>query len=169
MLEQCSSQIKNPIQRTGDIVLTLIRHDENTRDIDFCSGLSSNIGYFTAKSCCEADQIMVFDVKTYAEISMNETTIYLDDNICFISKANKSEINFPNFDLPEKRNCSILAYDEVQEQFNYYHLNQLELLTCFNAPCSLQIDPNSIQNATVLIGSPIFCEKSGHFGIITTG
>ena len=100
------------IHQTGNIVIASTRHIDNAREVDYCIGLSTDFGYFTTKSCCHADQMSLFDVKTQMEISLKEYSILVEQNICLINSTNIENVKFASSNQSDKDSCSIFVFDE---------------------------------------------------------
>ena len=167
---ECSSdQLENiSFGPTEIIVMSLIRQIEETQEIDICAGLSTSFGYFTAKLCCQADQKYLFDSKTYEELTFDENSMWIDENICFINTTEISRISVPSLDFEGKQICSIVTFDEFEGQFNEFQLD-LEIKPCFNTSCSFSFDVDIFQNETILNGTSVSCRQSNHYGIVTKG
>ena len=157
---------KGSLQATGNVVISLIRHVKNAREIDACMGMSNDLGYVTSKQCCEADQVMLFDLETYEEIQIGINSIWIEEHACLINITEIQELNLPSFYNEEVQACSTLAFDQSEGQFTEHQLN-IEIEKCFDAPCPVKIDPNLFQNRTILNGTSVLCDKSSHNGIIT--
>ena len=157
---------KGSLQATGNVVISLIRQVENAREIDACMGISNDLGYVTSKQCCEADQVMLFDMKTYEEIAIGMNSIWIEEHVCLINITEIEEMNFPTFDNEEVQACSILAFEESEGQFTEHQLN-IDIRKCFDHPCSLKIGPNLFQNGTILNGTSVVCDEATKIGIIT--
>ena len=175
-LEKCQREAVNDfssnqtgygsLQPTGNVVISFIRQVENAREIDACIGMSTELGYVTSKQCCEADQVMLFDLETYEEIPIGKNSIWTEEHVCFINNTQIQEMNFPNFDNEEVQSCSTLSFDESEGQFIEHQL-EIEIEKCFDSPCSLKIDPNLFQNGTILNGTSVVCDEANQIGIIT--
>ena len=150
------------LQPTGNIVISLIRHVENAREIDACLGMSTDFGYITSNSCCQADQVTLFDLETYDEIPIEPNSTWVEENICFINITEIQVMNFPNFDSDETQNCSTLVFDEPTGEFTQYEID-IEIGKCFDSPCSV----NSDLNGTILNGTSVVCDHSNQIGVIT--
>ena len=148
----------------GNIIISLIRQTEDAQEIDICAGLSTVLGYFTAKLCCQADQKYLFDSKTYDNLTFDENSIWIEDNICFINTTEISKTSVPSLKVEGKQTCSVDVFDEGE--FNEQHFD-LEINHCFNSSCSLTIDGNAVANGTILNGTSVLCRQSNQFGIIT--
>ena len=154
------------LQPTGNVVISLIRHVENAREIDACMGMSNNLGYVTSKQCCEADQVMLFDLKTYEEISIAINSIWIEEHVCFINTTEIETMNIPTLNSEEPQACSTFAFDESEGQFTEYQL-EIKIEKCFDSPCSFKIDSNLFQNGTILNGTSVVCNIASQIGIIT--
>ena len=160
-----SNQLENiSFETTGSILISLIRQIEDAQEIDICAGLSTGVGYLTAKHCCQADQKYLFDSKTYDELTFDENSIWIEDNICFINTTVISKISVPSLKVEGKQTCSVDVFDEGE--FKEQHFD-LEIKQCLNSTCSLTIDDNLVANGTILNGTSVLCRQSNQFGIIT--
>ena len=167
-VNECSSDQSRygSLQPTGNVVISFIRQVENAREIDACIGMSTKLGYVTSYQCCKADQVMLFDLETYKEISIGRNSIWIDEHVCFINTTEIEEMNFPTFNNEEPQACSTLAFDESEGQFTKHQL-EIDIEKCFDSPCRLKIDPNLLQNGTVLNGTSVVCDEANQIGIIT--
>ena len=76
-LNECSSA-QYSLQPAGHIGISVIRKVENARETDVCIGTSTNFGYITSKSCCQVDEMFLFDLESSEEIKMEIRKFYLD-------------------------------------------------------------------------------------------
>ena len=164
--EKCSSKQLESIslEPIGSILISLIRRNEDAQEIDICIGMSTDLGYFTAKSCCQANQKYLFDAITHEELAFAENSIWMEENICLINTTEISKISVPSLKFEGKQSCSVDVFDG--EHFKEHRLD-MEINHCFNSSCSSTIDVNVFQNQSILNGTSISCRKSNHFGIIT--
>ena len=162
----CSfNQLENiSLEPAGNFLISLIRKIDAAQEIDICAGTSTDLGYFTAKTCCQADQKYLFDPETHQELTFAENSVWIEDNICLINTTEISKISVPNLEFEGKQTCLIDIFDG--QEFIEYQLD-VEIKNCFNSSCSLTIDVNMFQNLTILNGTSIACLQSNHFGIIT--
>ena len=100
------------IHRTGNIVIVSTHHIDNAREVDYCIGLSTDIGYFTSISCCHADQMSLFDLETQMEISVKENSLLIEENICLINSTNIENVKFVSSNQSDEQSCSIFVFDE---------------------------------------------------------
>ena len=161
----CSfNQLENiSLEPAESFLISLIRQIDDAQEIDICAGTSTDLGYFTAKTCCQADRKYLFDPKTHQELTFAENSVWIEGNICLINTTEISEISVPNLEFEGKQTCLIDIFDG--EEFKEYQLD-IEIKRCFNSSCSLTIDSNIFQNQTILNGASISCLQSNHFGII---
>ena len=150
------------LEPTGSILISLIHQTEDAQEIEICAGMSTELGYFTAKSCCQANQNHLFDTIHHEELAFDENSIWIEDNICLINTTEISKISVPSLKFQGKQTCSADVFDG--EHFEEHQLD-MKINHCFNSLCSLTIDV--LQNQTILNGTSISCRKSNHFGIIT--
>ena len=164
--QNCSfNQFENTsIEPTGSILISLIRQIEDAQEVDICVGTSTDLGYFTAKSCCQGDRIYLFDQKTYDELTIPENSMWIDENICYINTTDISKLSVENLEFEGKQTCSVDVFDDGE--FNEHHFD-LEIKQCLDSPCLFTIDDNFIGNGTILNGTSISCRQSSQFGTIT--
>ena len=164
-LQECSSSQHNLLQSNGHIGISVIRQVENARETDSCIGTETNSGYITSKSCCQADQMFLFEFENSTEIAVNlEGSIWIEEHICFINTTETFNFHFPALDGAETQSCTILAYDYSRGDF-HDHQFEIETKGCVNSTCSWKID--SLENGMVLDGTSIVCNGSPNFGIVT--
>ena len=164
-LQECSSNRHDSLQPAGHVGISVIRQVENARETDTCIGTETNSGYITSSSCCQVDQIFLFEFQNSTEIAVNlDNSVWIEEHICFINTTASFKFHFPALDGAETQNCTFLAYDDSQGEFNK---NQIEIETkgCVNSTCSWKID--SLENAIILEGTSIVCNGSPNFGIVT--
>ena len=161
----CNQFGKSSVHPTGDVVISLIRHVEDAREIDACIGMSTNLGYITFNQCCTADNVTLFDLKTYEEVSIEPNSTWIEENICFINTTEIQKMIFPDFHNDDIQTCSVLVFDESKGEFTQHQL-EIEIGKCFEKPCP--VDPNLSQSKTILNGTSVVCDRSSQFGIITS-
>ena len=168
-LDECINEASNQLKEvfpTGNIVISSMTSIDNTREMNFCNGLSTNFGYFTSSFCCQADEMFLFDVESSTEILTDPFSMSLDEHICFVNVSKIDEIHFPSPIYDDRQNCSILIFDEAQEQFIKQPF-ELDLSQCLNYPCHLKDIFTSFQNILILNGTSVVCDQSGYFAIVT--
>ena len=163
-LQQCSSVQQNSLQPIGHIGISVIRHVEGARETDSCVATITSAGYITSSSCCQADQMFLFEFENSTEIIIEENSIWIEENICFINTTASFEFNFPTLNSDETQLCTLFAFDDSQGEFIEHQL-QIETKNCVDTSCSWKID--SVEDAKILDGTSIICEGSPHFGIVT--
>ena len=163
-LQECSSIQHDLLTPTGHIGISVIRQVEGARETDSCVGSITSSGYITSSSCCQADQMFLFEFENSTEITFDENSIWIEERICFINTTETFKFHFPTLDSAETRLCTFFAYDESQGEFNEHQL-QIETKSCVDSTCSWKID--SLENAKILDGTSIICDGSPHFGIVT--
>lgn len=163
-LKQCSSS-HDSLEPTGHIGISIIRQVENARETDVCIGTSTSVGYITSKSCCQADEMFLFELKTSTEIKIEENSIWIEDQICFINTTDTSKFDFQIFDGSETQSCTILVFDKSEGKVKERQL-EVETNGCLNTPCALQFD-SKLPHETILDGTVITCDQPTYFGIIT--
>ena len=97
-MESIENLNQNSLQPAGHIGISVIRKVENARETDVCIGTSTNFGYITSKSCCEVEEMFLFDLENSEEIKIEENSIWIEDHICFINTTAMLEFDFPPFD-----------------------------------------------------------------------
>ena len=93
-VKECSAT-ENALKPTGHIGISVIRKVDNARETDICVGTSTKSGYITSKSCCQVDEMFLFDLETSEEIKIEENSIWIEDHICFINTTETLEFDFP--------------------------------------------------------------------------
>ena len=96
--KECSAN-HNALKPRGHIGISVLRQIENARETDLCIGTSTSSGYITSKSCCEVDEMVLFDVEnseTPDEIKIAENSIWIEDHICFINTTENLKFDFPS-------------------------------------------------------------------------
>lgn len=146
------------------IIVLHISKTESGRQADFCVGSSTNYGFITESSCCLADEISILTLEEN-NISIENSSIWIGNDLCFINTTEKNQFDFPVYDLNKTLECNILAFDE-----NEYEFRQLELEIghndCFDGSCLSHVNSTKFQNMTFLNGISIMCPQSMDFGII---
>ena len=163
-LQECSSIQHDLLKSTGHIGISVIRHVEGARETDSCVGTTTSSGYVTSSSCCQADQMFLFEFENSTEITIEENSVWIEEHICFINTTETFKFHFPTLDSAETQLCTFFAYDESQGKFNEHQL-QIETKNCVDSTCSWKIE--SLESAKILDGTSIICEGSPHFGIVT--
>jgi len=164
-LQECSSNRHDSLQPTGHVGISVIRRIDNARETDTCIGTETNLGYITSSSCCQADQMFLFEFENSTEIVINlENSILIEEHICFINITETVKFHFPAVDGAETQSCTFLAYDDSQGEF-IEHQIEIETKDCIDSTCTWKID--SLENAIILDGTSIICDGSPNFGIIT--
>lgn len=160
---ECSLQ-RVFFQSNENIILSLIRKMNDSRETDVCLGKSTRFGYITSKLCCQADDIFLRDLETLNEFELGFNSFWTEENLCLINTTEIFEFNYPICNFEDKRNCMMLIYDVAIEQFIEHEI-QLKINGCFESICSLKIDLNS--NQIILNGTSILCDQSSHLAIVT--
>ena len=164
-LQKCSSNRHDSLQPAGHVGISVIRRIDNARETDTCIGTETNLGYITSSSCCQADQIFLFEFENSTEIEINlENSILIEKHICFINTTETVKFHFPSLDGAETQSCTFLAYDDSQGEFNKHQI-EIETKGCIDSTCSWKVD--LLENAIILDGTFIICDGSPNFGIIT--
>lgn len=164
-LQECSSNRHDSLQPAGNIGISVIRRVHNARETDTCIGTETNSGYITSSSCCQADQLFLFEFENSTEIAINlENSVWIEEHICFINTTANIKFHFPALDHAQTQSCKILVYDDSQGEFNEHQI-EIETKTCVGSTCTWKID--AIENAIILEGTSIICNGSPNFGIVT--
>ena len=164
-LHECSLNRHDYLQSVGHIGISVIRHVKNARETDSCLGTITSSGYITSSSCCQADQIFLFEIENSTEITNNlENSIWIEDHICFINTTDIFKFHFPISDDAETQSCTFLAFDDSQGEFQEHQI-EIETQDCVDSTCTWHNDP--LDNAMILEGTSIVCNGSPKFGIIT--
>ena len=164
-LQECSLNRYDSLQPTGYVGISVIRRVENARETDSCIGTETNSGYITSSSCCQADQMFLFEFENSTEIAINlENSIWIEEHMCFINTTEIFKFNFPSLDGAESQSCAFLAYDDSQGEFNEHEI-EIKTKDCVDSTCSWKID--SLENAMILDGTYIVCNGLPNFGIVT--
>ena len=163
-LQECSTNRHDSLRPAGHVGISVIRQAKNARETDTCIGTETNSGYITSSSCCQVDQMFLFEFENSTEITIDENSIWIEEHICFINTTETFKFHFPTLDSAETQLCTFFAYDESQGEFNEHQL-QIETKNCVDATCSWKID--TLENAKILDGTSIICDGSPHFGIVT--
>ena len=164
-LQECSSVQHDLLEPTGQIGISVIRQVENARETDSCVGTITTSGYITSSSCCQADQMFLFDFEKSTEIIIDENSIWIEEHICFINTTETFKFHFPTLDIAETPICTFLAFDDSEGNFNE-HQHQIETKSCVDSTCSWKID--SLENSKILDGTLIICQGPAQFGIVTS-
>ena len=163
---QCLSyQSRNDISLFGNIIISVFFEVDNARETDFCLVISTSIGYMTAYSCCQADELYLFDFDTGNEITIGTNSYLIDENICIF---NTTDVTVLNYRIQEKKKhfCSLDTYDIVQNEFIKKNL-QFEIDHCSDGSCIYTFDSKSLENKTIINGTLVSCDQSSLFGILT--
>ena len=165
--QNSASEFKtNTLLPDGNIILSVIRQLNNTREIDYCAGTSTSFGYITASSCCKGQEMFLFDIEKSDDIKIEENSVWLEEHICFINTTEMFEFTFISEDINEPKVCSIVSFDDNEGQFDVQMI-EINIQNCFDIPCILTMDSTILKNETFLHGSAIVCQDSLHFGIVT--
>ena len=157
---------KIPLEPIGNIILTLINKVDDIRETNICLGLSVSFGYLTSTSCCEAENMVIFDLENSIDMTMDEINVWTENQICFINTTEEFEFNISIPSIKTIQNCSIIMYDHSENRFNDHHI-EIEIDDCVESPCLLELNPSLINNQSILNGTMFICEQSYLFGIIT--
>ena len=99
------------------------------------------------------------------EISIENSSIWIGNDLCFINLTEKSPLDFAVSDWNKTLNCNILAFDENEYEFRELEL-EINQNDCFEDSCVSYVDPKKFQNMTFLDGISIICPLSMDFGIM---
>ena len=162
---ECSPIISN-LQLYENIEISLIRKIDNAREHDVCLGSQTIFGVITAKSCCQADELFLYDLNNSKEVSMDDKMFLVEDNICFINTTDAFEIDVATSNEVIQQSCTIMTYDKSEEQFAA-QIFQLRIDKCFENNCEIKLDYELSRNHIILNGTSIRCNASTYLGIIT--
>ena len=163
---QCPPNVSN-LQLNENIEISLIRQIDDVREHDVCLGSLTDFGVITAKSCCQADELFLYDLTNSKEVSIDDKMFWVEDNICFINTTDTSfeiDVVITNDDI--QQSCSIMTYDKTEEKFDA-KIFELRIQKCFDNNCLFKIDSELMANHIILNGTSIRCAESTYLGIIT--
>ena len=164
---QCMSiQSENIFSLFGNIIISVFFEVNNARETDFCLGISTNIGYITSQSCCQADELFLLDFDTGNQILMETDSYWMDENICIFNTTGVFDLNYGIQEENKKHFCSLLTYDLIQNEFDEQNF-QFETEHCSHESCKFTFDAESLENKTILNGTLISCDQSSLFGLLT--
>ena len=164
MAHNTISNLLPPLTAESSILISRIENIGKERVINYCLGTQTKFGILTTTVCCQADEIIIFDIVNLKEIAIGVQSIWMNDDVCLINKPNDSVIIFSN--LNQASNCSILIYDHEQEDFAKKDF-QFDDSTCSQQSCDLESYVN--QNESLLNGSTIICQDSFIFAMVQSG
>lgn len=160
-----SYQMNNLLIPIEFIIISLIRKTETGRQNDFCIGLSTNFGFMTENSCCQAEEISIFSLESASEITFENSSIWIEKSLCLLNTTEKIDFNFPISDVNKTLECSFLAFDTDKSHFRKIRLD-INPLNCFEGSCLSNIDPSSLTNMILLDGLSVMCPHSLDFGMV---
>lgn len=160
-----SYQMNNLLIPIEFIIISLIRKTETGRQNDLCIGLSTNFGFMTESSCCQAEEISIFSLESASEITFENSSIWTEKNLCLLNTTEKIDFNFPISDDSKTLECSFLAFDTDKSHFREIRLD-IDPLNCFEGSCLSNIDPSSLTNMIFLDGLSIMCPHTQDFGMV---
>ena len=152
------------LQPTEKIIISIIRHLENIREIGFCVGSSTSIGYVTSKLCCQADEFFLTDAESFENIPYGENSIWIADELCVINKTILSDFDFPTIGNNESRFCSLITFDQINGVLKEQQLS-INTHECYDKFCPIATIPN-FQNETIMEGTSLICADWPHFGVV---
>ena len=161
---QCQPNLLN-LQLNSNIEISLIRQIDDTREHDVCLGSLTNFGVITAKSCCQADELFLYDL-TYSKVLIDDKMFWVEDNICFINTTDTFEIDLAITRDDIQQSCLIMTYNNTEEKFDE-QIFQLRIDECFENSCIFNIDSELLTNHIILNGTSISCDESRYIGIVT--
>ena len=165
--DQCRQDKRNddhPLQPTENIIISIIRHLENIREIGFCVGSSTSIGYVTSKSCCLADEFFLTDAESFENIPYEENSIWIAEELCLINTTTLSDLDFPTIGTNETRFCSLITFDHINGVLKEQQLS-INTNECYDKFCPIATIPN-FQNETIMEGTSLICVDWPHFGVV---
>ena len=157
---------KIPFEPIGNIILTLINEVDDGRETNVCLGFSVSFGYLTSISCCDAEKMVIFDLKYSIDMTMDEISVWTENQLCFINTTEEFEFNISIPYIKTNQNCSIILFDYNENRFIDHKL-EIEIDGCVEKPCLLQLNPSLMTNRSILNGTMFICNQSNLFGIIT--
>ena len=152
------------LQPTEKIIISIIRHLENIREIGFCVGSSTSIGYVTSKSCCLADEFFLTDAESFENIPYGENSIWIAEELCVINTTTLSDFDFPTIGNNETRFCSLITFDQINGVLKEQQLS-INTHECYDKFCPIATIPN-FQNETIMEGTSLICVDWPHFGVV---
>ena len=164
---QCPLNLSN-LQLSENIEISLIRQIDGAREHDVCLGSLTIIGVITAKSCCQADELFLYDLTNSKEVSIDDKMFWIEDNICLINTTDTFEIDVA-IDVTDEviqQSCTIMTYDRTEQKFDP-QIFELTINKCFENNCIFKIDSELLKNHIILNGTSIRCDESTYFGIVT--
>ena len=164
-IESIQCHLSN-LQLNEDIAISLIRQIDDAREHDVCLGSLTIFGIITAKSCCQADELFLYDLTNSKEVSIDDKMFWVEDNICFINTTDTFEIDVAITNDDIQQSCSIMTYDNTEEKFNE-QIFELRINKCFENSCFFNIDSKLLTNHIILNGTSISCDESNYVGIVT--
>ena len=162
---QCQPNLLN-LQLNSNVEISLIRQIDGAREHDVCLGSLTNFGVITAKSCCQADELFLYDLTNSKEVLLDEKMFWVEENICFINTTDTFEINVAITNDDIQQSCSIMTYNNTEEKFDV-QIFQLRIDKCFENSCIFNIDSELLTNHIILNGTSISCDESNYVGIVT--
>ena len=164
---QCPLNLSN-LQLNENIQISLIRQIDDAREHDVCLGSQTIFGILTAKSCCQAEELFLYDLTNSKEVSIDAKIFWVEDNICFINTTDKFEIDVA-IDVADEviqQSCSVMAYDKTEQKFDA-QIFEVTINKCFENNCIFKIDSELLKNHIILNGTSIRCDESTYLGIVT--
>ena len=162
---QCPPNQLN-LQLNENIEISLIRQIDDAREYDVCLGSLTIFGVITAESCCQADELFLYDLTNSKEVSIDEKIFWVEDYMCLISTTDTFEIDVAITDDVNPQSCSIMTYDITEEKFDA-QIFELRINECFENNCIFKIDSELLKNHIILNGTSIRCDESTYSGIVT--
>ena len=165
--DQCRQDKRNddhPLQPTENIIISIIRHLENIREIGFCVGSSTSIGYVTSKSCCLADEFFLTDIESFENIPYGENSIWIAEELCLINTTTLSDFDFPTIGNNETRFCSLITFDQINGVLKERQLS-INTNECSDKFCPIATIPN-FQNETIMEGTSLICVDWPQYGVV---
>ena len=144
------------------VLITVMNQINQSRLIDICLGLSTEIGIITSAKCCLADDLALIDIETNNQIESLKSEIWINEfeSICFMNPVENFDFAF---DSPNNTDqCSVKIYDHNFSKFKTYHVENDDI-RCEKLKCEFHI--TLAGNETILDGSAILCGNSV-YGIV---
>ena len=152
------------LKPNGTIIISLVRQVNNIQETDVCLGTSTMIGFITASSCCDADEMFLYNFDSGTNISVEENSIWTEKSVCFINSTKSFNFKINEANINENH-CSIMAYNSEIATFDELQLN-LDVNECTKDSCIMIYDKKLLENRLILNGTAIVCDQSTLVGLI---
>ena len=148
------------VESSKDVIITIIRQKDGARETDVCLGTALDVGYLTSYSCCQANEIFLFDLNN-TEIHLITNSYWADQNLCFFKTTESEvvEVDFSPVEAAMTEMCSLLMFDHGELR---KHELEISVKDCFAESCLLNIN----SNLKIINGTAIYCSDSSNLGIV---